>query len=344
MAGNAREWTASAVGDERHILGGSWSDPAHEYFVGERVSPWSRAAGNGFRCARYTHDVAKTPAPPERSWRDYSVERPVSDETFRSYRGFYAYDRSDLSAVVEAVEEDEHWRREKVTFDAPYGHERVTAHLFLPRNVKPPYQTLVFYPTGEASIYKSSDRLRMSAFDFLIRSGRAVLHPVYKGTYERAMPTPFEGPNARRDLVVQQVKDFRRSLDYLETRTDIDTSRLGILGVSNHFPVYVLALDERLKVGLLHATGLSPGPLPAEIDPLHFAPRVRQPVLILNGRYDSDLLVEQMQKPMHRLLGTPEKDKRLVLVESGHAVVRSLDRVRESLDWLDRYLGPVQEK
>ena len=51
--------------------------------------------------------------------------------------------------------------------------------------------------------------------------------------------------------------------------------------------------------------------------------------------------VELLQKPMLRLLGTPEKDKRHVLVDSGHNVVRSLERVRETLDWLDRYLGPV---
>jgi hypothetical protein len=71
---------------------------------------------------------------------------------------------------------------------------------------------------------------------------------------------------------------------------------------------------------------------------------VRQPVLLLNGRYDSGDPVEATQRPLFRFLGTPESDKRFVLVDSGHAVVRSLDRVRESLDWLDRYLGPVQGK
>jgi hypothetical protein len=39
------------------------------------------------------------------------------------------------------------------------------------------------------------------------------------------------------------------------------------------------------------------------------------------------------------LLATPEKDKRHVLMESGHSVVRSLERVRETLEWLDKYLG-----
>ena len=42
-----------------------------------------------------------------------------------------------------------------------------------------------------------------------------------------------------------------------------------------------------------------------------------------------------------KLLGTPEKDKRLVFVDSGHSVQRSRETVREILAWLDRHLGPV---
>jgi len=35
---------------------------------------------------------------------------------------------------------------EKVTFDAAYDRERVTAYLFLPKNASPPFQTVVYYP------------------------------------------------------------------------------------------------------------------------------------------------------------------------------------------------------
>ena len=83
--------------------------------------------------------------------------------------------------------------------------------------------------------------------------------------------------------------------------------------------------------------------LPAEIDPVNFAPRIHQPLLLLNGRYDPSYPVELLQKPLLRLLGTPDKDKRHVLVDSGHSVARSLERIRETIDWLDRYLGPVEK-
>ena len=42
------------------------------------------------------------------------------------------------------------WRKEKITFDAAYGKERATAYLFLPAHVKPPFQTVAFFPSGRA--------------------------------------------------------------------------------------------------------------------------------------------------------------------------------------------------
>jgi hypothetical protein len=38
--------------------------------------------------------------------------------------------------------------------------------------------------------------------------------------------------------------------------------------------------------------------------------------------------------------GTPREQKRQVIYEAGHLVPRS-DIIRETLDWFDRYLGPV---
>lgn len=343
MAGNVREWSATSSRRGRYILGGAWNEPAHSYIYEEVLSPWSRLSVNGFRCARYLGpEPTHLPAPVEWAWRNYATEKPASDEAFGSYRSFFAYDRTALESALDSVEETEHWRRERVSFAAAYGHERVPAHLFLPRHTKPPYQAVVFYPPGAAFFHGSSERIQTSQFDYVIRSGRAVLHPIYQGTFERRSQDRLDGPNTYRDLIVQQVKDFRRAVDYLDTRPDIDHERLAAFGISSSFELYVLALDDRIKVGIAHAGGLSASALPAEIDPLNFAPRVREPFLLLNGRYDSGYPVDFLQKPLMRLLGTPEKDKRHVLVESGHSIMRSVERTRETVDWLDRYLGLVE--
>ena len=80
-----------------------------------------------------------------------------------------------------------------------------------------------------------------------------------------------------------------------------------------------------------------------EGDTLNFAPRMKIPVLMLNGRFDFILPVEASQVPMFRTLGAPAKDKRHVIYETAHNVLAERNKViREVLDWLDRYLGPVQ--
>jgi hypothetical protein len=45
---------------------------------------------------------------------------------------------------------------------------------------------------------------------------------------------------------------------------------------------------------------------------------------------------------MFRLLGAPEKDKRLVLWDGGHVAPDFQLAFKEALDWFDRYLGPVK--
>ena len=79
--------------------------------------------------------------------RDYSKEQPVSNEVFRAFARLYAYDKTDLHAVKEATDDSvEDWTRERITFTAAYGNERVIAYLFLPKHSTPPFQTVVFFP------------------------------------------------------------------------------------------------------------------------------------------------------------------------------------------------------
>jgi len=73
-----------------------------------------------------------------------------------------------------------------------------------------------------------------------------------------------------------------------------------------------------------------------EVDQIHFAPHVRIPVLMLNGRYDFFFPVDASQRPMFETLGTPRADKRHLLYDTGHGIPR-VEMIKETLDWLDRY-------
>jgi pimeloyl-ACP methyl ester carboxylesterase len=77
------------------------------------------------------------------------------------------------------------------------------------------------------------------------------------------------------------------------------------------------------------------------VDQLNFAPRVKVPVLMLNGRFDFIFPVGTSQEPLFRLLGTPNEHKRRVIYGTGHDIPRN-ELIKETLDWLDRYLGPVK--
>jgi eukaryotic-like serine/threonine-protein kinase len=83
-------------------------------------------------------------------------------------------------------------------------------------------------------------------------------------------------------------------------------------------------------------------PTAAEVDPWNYAPRVKMPVLMLNGRDDFIFPVDRSQIPLLRALGTPESDKRHILFDGGHVNLQTrMDLIGDILRWLDRYLGPV---
>jgi dipeptidyl aminopeptidase/acylaminoacyl peptidase len=179
--------------------------------------------------------------------------------------------------------------------------------------------------------------------DFVIRSGRAAVYPIYKDTYERHMEPPPTGPNLRRDLVIQWSKDLGRTLDYLETRPDIDSGRIAYYGMSLGAidGVTLVALENRFKTAIFASGGFRLERAPPEVEPINFAPRIKIPVLLIAGRYDFAHPYETTQVPMFRFLGTAEPDKKHVSFDGGHIPLTIQPVVREMLDWLDRYLGPV---
>jgi dienelactone hydrolase len=156
----------------------------------------------------------------------------------------------------------------------------------------------------------------------------------------------FLPANQERDRSLKWYWDLARSVEYLQTRKDIDTSKLGFYSISwgaAHTP-RLLALETRFKAAALLSGGLL-NAQPREVDSWNFAPRYHVPTLMVNGRQDFALPYETNQKPFFEAFGTPAADKRLVLYEGGHRnPVTRPDLLGEILAWFDRYLGPVQEK
>lgn len=347
MAGNVREWCFNSVGVNRVILGGGWND-AH-YVVHESIldvsnlAPFDRSSTNGFRLA-YTSDESsraqylRDNLPPVDT---IIVGEPVSDDVFVVFRNNFNYDPLALNAMLERTESIGSWTREYITFDASYGDERVGLYLFLPNNGTLPYQTVVYWG-GTGSMYLDSFERVRTPLEFALKNGRAVAVPVLKGFFDRRVKGKVSWSTlAGRDIMIQQVKDLRRVIDYLETREDIDSSALAYFGKSlgGRVGAIVLAIEDRLKVGILDQAGLQHLKIP-EINVVNYLPRVKLPVLQFNGIYDTDFRFETSAKPFFELIGTNEADKKHVAEATGHFVPQ-LIVTGETLNWLDKYLGPV---
>ena len=353
MAGNVREWCQNSGGGNRYILGGGWNDPEYAFNDAYTQPPFDRSPTNGIRLVRYSagdSTLAITSRTVVRAQRDFSREQPFGNALFQVYRRLYDYDRTPLNIVVEAADSSaESFVWQRISFDAAYGNERVTAYLFLPKRRQPPYQTVVLFPgSGALNLRAFPDGAQRNAgnLEFLLKSGRAVLYPIYKSTYERGDGYENDVGNesrAYRDHVIMWVKDFRRSIDYLGTRPDIDTTRLAYYGTSwgGALGGLIPAVEPRVRAVVLLVAGLEFQRSLPEVEPFNFLPRIRVPVLMLNGRYDHYFPVETSQRPFFRLLGTPPQQKRQVIADGGHFVPRN-QVIAETLGWLDRYLGPVR--
>ena len=101
------------------------------------------------------------------------------------------------------------------------------------------------------------------------------------------------------------------------------------------------AVEKRIQVNVLLVAGLLFQRSMPEVEPIHFLPRIKSPVLMLNGKYDFFFPYETSQRPFFELLGTAKADKRIIAYEGGHSVPRT-QLVKETLAWLDRYLGPTE--
>ena len=206
--------------------GGAWNDAPYMYGNITQADPFDRSVKNGIRCVIYpwkekipgnfraARTIGKT--------RDFYKETPVSDPVFDIYKDQFSYDTMDLNTIVEETnEQSPHWIHQKITFSAAYDNERIIIHLFLPRNITPPYQTVIYFP-GSGSVYiPSSDGIEeyeefIWHFPWLLNNGRAVVYPVYKGTFERRDGLPgslhfsYDESHEFKEYTIKIVKDFKR--------------------------------------------------------------------------------------------------------------------------------------
>jgi DNA-binding winged helix-turn-helix (wHTH) protein/formylglycine-generating enzyme required for sulfatase activity len=350
LYGNVREWVANGGGSfGGWVLGGGFADPTYMSKSAIPTDPFTRSADLGFRLMRTSggEAVAQDALAPVELLRTRAKRDRVSDEVYESYLDQYDYKPGKLAASEpELIETTDHWIKQRVVINTVHN-ERMAVYLFIPHDAPPKAQALIDFPgvdrfrspTPEEQI-QPGDHL-----DYIVRSRRVLVMPSFQGSYAR-YENPYDSADTlrvRREWVDRRW-DLGATLDFLATRDDIDASKIGYVGRSlgGSEALMLLALESsRLKTAVLLSGGLPFGNLPSDVDSTNFLPRITVPVLMLNGKYDWYYTVDDAQKPLYELLGTPREDKRHYALEAGHLPLPRAEMVRLVLPWLDRYLGPV---
>lgn len=271
--------------------------------------------------------------------------QPVSDEAFKEIRTRYEYEKTPLvSRVVERIDQGD-WTRERIEYEV--DGRTVPAYLYLPKNFKRPLQVVHFSPAGDVySGWRSLPQSVEVSLAPIIRGGRAIFAVVIEGFIGRPRPEGFVLPDTRSselvDHTVREVMEMRRGLDYLESRPDIDASKIAYFGMSagTGTGLVLTGVENRYRSVLFVGTHLHPREVtdtPAA-NRINFAPRIECPKLMLQGRYDESAPLESQARPLFNLMREP---KRLEVFEGGHVPPQTI-QIPAMTKWFDETLGKVQ--
>jgi serine/threonine protein kinase/formylglycine-generating enzyme required for sulfatase activity len=345
MAGNVAEWGLNQSEDGFVTSGGGWNDLAYSFGDYGFYPGFFSANRIGFRCVQNLLHTKGDYGAQKLSLSAAPVYKASPDNDFKVWLTHYSYDKTPLEASLVETTETDSWTREKISFLGANG-EKAIGYLYLPKNYNRPVQVIHYLPAGDvvSGLRSLPDSIEMFLTP-VIKSGRAVFSVVLKGYNERPYPKDYAFPDRNtvefRKQAVNWVTDLRRGIDFLETRKDIDTQKLAFLGISNgaNLGLLVTAIETRYKTTTFVGIGAEPdwpNWIP-EANLLNFAPHVRQPKLIINGRYDEAFPLKTSAKPLYDLLREP---KRLNIYEAGH--VPTLEFFGPTVNnWFDESLGKV---
>jgi dienelactone hydrolase len=184
--------------------------------------------------------------------------------------------------------------------------------------------------------------------DFLRKSGRMVVLPIYSGTLERnngrSLQRFNQGAVSMGEMINGWTKDVSRSIEYLEQNGEADMDRLAFVGLSLGAAVSprFMAINPDFATLVLWSGGFAASS-PPDLAPMNLmiTESLELPVLMLNGRHDFVFPYQTHQRAYFERLGTAAEDKRHVLWDVGHFNFPVGEFFKENLDWLDKYLGPV---
>ncbi len=347
MAGNVKEWCLNEMTGGFATTGGSWEEPDYMFFHFGALPGFYSSRAVGFRCVKMSVEDIGDQGAMRINVDDLTPSySPVEKTTFESFLSHYQYDKRPLDVQVVETKETDDWRREKVTF-AGIDDERIMAYLYLPKQAAEPFQCISLMPGGDVFSGRTIPGYVQWFLAPHIKAGRAVMAIAQKGSVERPWDrgsVPYSSVKYR-DNIIYWSTEYSIGIDYLATRGDIDMDRIAHIGFSmgsSWLGIIHTAVEDRYRSIVFVGAGIFTPYLPAlpEANQVNFAPHVKPPKLVLQGKYDEILVYKTMTIPFYELMAEP---KRLELVDGGHMPPLEI-RVSIINNWLDETLGPIKFK
>lgn len=293
--------------------------------------------------------IAKESAPNE------AVVERLDAEGCHAIAGCYDYEKSIPlePRVVERLEKEK-TIREKIVFRGVQGF-LVPAYLQWPTEAKGPLRCVLLLHGWSGSkenwwvddnyISGGIARKALLAAGFAVMALDAQCHGDRIALNDYAPVNHYADPNATvagrkgyfalPEIYIQTVRDYRRAIDYLESRPEIDGKRIGMLGYSmgGHQTFLLTGVEPRIKAAVSVAA-------PAEkskwslIAPQNFIDGIGdRPFLTIAGRSDELCSLAHAQA-RHAMIKSPVKDQ--VLFDAGHKL--PAEYVPHAVNWLQKYL------
>lgn len=285
--------------------------------------------------------------------------------------------KTQLNATITGTINEPGYRIEKLLYESFPGHH-VTASLYIPDGKGSFPAALLF--CGHEDVSKATESYQRTAILFA-RNGFVVLVTDPISQSERHQLTDSNGKPLTRGGTTEhtilnglsnfvgtstpadELWDNVRGLDYLVTRKEVDTARIGCLGNSGGGmqTIYFAGYEPRIKVmavcsflmsreRALELTGASDGcsHIPGEgkagleMNDILMAAAPR-PLLVLAGRYDfidytGTVTAFEEIKKLYTVIGQPGKVK-LFTVDDGHGI--SMPKREEAVTWFRKWLKPA---
>lgn len=335
IGGNVKEWALNPNGDEKEkysIMGGAYNEASYTFNNYYSLSPFDRSIGNGFRLSKNLSNKQSeldNEIIPDFK-RNFDELEDVSDEVFEVYKSQFDYGNKPLNSITTNIGDfNEGYTAQKFELETTYeSDEKLTGYIVFSNKFKDKYSPVIIFPNASSIGTNNDSDFPNLGFKHLLDEGYAIIQPMYFNTYnrEKILKTFWASESADyKDAIIKIGQDYKRTLDYIESRNDFDFSKMSYFGYSwgSTTSNYLLAIDDRIKAAVICVGGLMLQKSKKEVEAHYYVRRIKTPILHIIGKEDGIFGYEENYKPWKKLIGTP-KDK-LKLIE--------LDNVGHGLPW-----------